>query len=176
MSIRVAGIVPQSIVDGPGLRLVVFTQGCPHRCPGCHSPQTHDFEGGQDMPVETILAMLDKNPLLKGITLSGGEPLVRAEELLPLAEGVRARGKGIVCFTGYTFEELLEKMAVDPPLAKLLGMIDLLVDGRYDQSQRDLTLPFRGSRNQRLLDLQASLDCGAAVLQVTTNNESCRHE
>ena len=164
MNIRIAGIVEQSIVDGPGLRLVVFTQGCPHRCPGCHSPQTHDFEGGVDMPVTQLLSMLDRNPLLKGITLSGGEPLVRARELLPLALGVRERGKDIVCFTGYTFEELLGKMADDQPLSDLLGMISLLVDGRYEQSQRDLTLPFRGSRNQRLLDLPVSLAEGEAVI------------
>ena len=163
MNIRVSGIVEQSIVDGPGLRLVVFTQGCPHHCPGCHSPQTHDFEGGQEMPVQTILDMLDKNPLLRGITLSGGEPLVRAAELLPLAQGVRARGKDIVCFTGYTFERLLEMMADDPPLARLLGLVDLLVDGLFVQEQRDLTLPFRGSRNQRVLDLRASLGAGVAV-------------
>ena len=164
MNIRVSGIVPQSIVDGPGLRLVVFTQGCPHGCPGCHSPQTHDFEGGQDVPVDEMLAMLDKNPLLKGLTFSGGEPLVRAGELLPLAQGARARGKDIVCYTGYTFEQLLEKMKVDPPLAQLLGMVDLLVDGRYDHSRRDLTLPFRGSANQRLLDLPASLVHEKAVI------------
>ena len=119
------------------------------------------------MPVEAIFAVLDRNPLLKGLTFSGGEPLVRAEELLPLAEGARARGKDIVCFTGYTFEELLEKMADDKPLAKLLGMIDLLVDGRYIHEQRDLTLPFRGSGNQRLLDLPASLASGEAELCVT---------
>ena len=164
--IRVAGIVEQSIVDGPGLRLVVFTQGCPHGCPGCHSPQTHDFDGGTDMPVAQLLAILDKNPLLKGITFSGGEPLVRVCELLPLAQGVRERGKDIVCFTGFTFEELLEKMADDQPLAELLGMIDLLVDGRYIQEQRDLTLPFRGSKNQRLLDLPASLAGGEAVMAI----------
>jgi len=164
VNIRVSGIVPQSIVDGPGLRLVVFTQGCPHGCPGCHSPQTHDFEGGQDVPVDEMLAMLDKNPLLKGLTFSGGEPLVRVGELLPLAQGARARGKDIVCYTGYTFEQLLEKMKVDPPLAQLLGMVDLLVDGRYDHSRRDLTLPFRGSANQRLLDLPASLAHEKAVL------------
>ena len=164
MIIRVSGIAPQSIVDGPGLRLVVFTQGCPHRCPGCHSPQTHDFEGGREMPIEEILAKLDKNPLLKGLTFSGGEPLVRAAELLPLAKGARARGKDIACFTGYTFEQLLEKMEDDPPLAELLGMIYLLVDGLYVQEQRDLTLPFRGSRNQRAVDLSTSLASGVVVL------------
>lgn len=164
MNIRVSGIIKQSVVDGPGLRLVVFTQGCPHRCQGCQNPETHDFEGGQDIPVEEILNELDKNPLLKGVTLSGGEPLCRAKELLPLAKGAKQRGKDIVCFTGYTLEELLELMKQDQSLAELLALIDLLIDGRYDRDQRDLTLRFRGSRNQRVLDLLASLERGAAVL------------
>jgi len=164
VNIRVSGIIKQSVVDGPGLRLVVFTQGCPHRCQGCQNPETHDFEGGQDIPVEEILNELDKNPLLKGVTLSGGEPLCRAKELLPLAKGAKQRGKDIVCFTGYTLEELLELMKQDQSLAELLALIDLLIDGRYDRDQRDLTLRFRGSRNQRVLDLLASLERGAAVL------------
>ena len=163
MSIRVSGIIKQSVVDGPGLRLVVFTQGCPHRCPGCQNPETHDFEGGQDVPVEEIIKELDKNPLLKGVTLSGGEPLIRVEELLPLAIGAKQRGKDIVCYTGYTLEELFELMKRDKSLAELLALIDLLIDGRYDRDQRDLTLRFRGSRNQRVLDLPASLIRGEAT-------------
>jgi len=161
--LRVAGVVKQSVVDGPGLRLTVFTQGCPHKCPGCHNPATHDFEGGWETPVAALLEELDKNPLLAGVTLSGGEPLCRAEELFPLVEGTRARGKNVVCFTGYTFEELLELRERDCALARLLPMIDLLIDGRYEQSQRDLTLNLRGSRNQRVLDLPASLTSGEVV-------------
>ena len=162
-SIRVSGIVGQSIVDGPGLRLVVFTQGCPHRCYKCHNPETHDFEGGYDLSIEEILGELDKNPLLKGLTLSGGEPLSHAAKLLPLARRVKQRGKDLICFTGYTLEELLAQMEGDPPLAELLAEVDLLVDGRYDHSQRDLTLRFRGSKNQRVLDLPASLARKEAV-------------
>ena len=163
-SIRVSGIVKQSAVDGPGLRLAVFTQGCPHRCPGCQNPETHDFEGGQDIPISDILSELDKNPLLQGITLSGGEPLARARELLPLTQGAKAKGKDVVCFTGYTLEELLAKAEEDKYLAQLLKDIDLLIDGRYDAAQRDLTLRFRGSRNQRVLDLAACLASGQVVL------------
>ena len=156
-SVRISGLVKQSIVDGPGLRLVVFTQGCPHKCHGCHNPETHDFDGGQEVPISQILAELDANPLLRGLTLSGGEPLWHAAALLPLARQVRERGKDIVCFTGYTLEELFAMSEGDRELYELLGLIDLLIDGRYDQTQRDLTLRLRGSRNQRILDLPASL-------------------
>ncbi len=162
-TIRIAGIVKQSVVDGPGLRLTIFTQGCPHHCPGCHNPETHDFAGGYDCDVAVILEELEKNPLLRGITLSGGEPLCRAEELLPLVREVKRAGKDVVCYTGYTFEELMQIKKKDANLAALLELIDLLIDGRYDQSQRDLTLRFRGSRNQRVLNLPVSLRTGEPV-------------
>lgn len=159
--VRIAGIVKQSVVDGPGLRLTVFTQGCPHGCPGCHNPQTHAFSGGYDCAADTILSALDANPLLQGITLSGGEPLCQPGALLPLTEAVRRRGLDIWCYTGYTLERLLEQR--DEALAALLARIDVLVDGPYDHSRRDLTLRFRGSGNQRVLDLPASLLAGHAV-------------
>lgn len=162
-TIRIAGIVKQSVVDGPGLRLTLFTQGCPHHCPGCHNPETHDFAGGYDCDIAVILEELEKNLLLRGITLSGGEPLCRAEELLPLVREVKRAGKDVVCYTGYTFEELMEMRKKDANLAALLEFIDLLIDGRYDQSQRDLTLRFRGSRNQRVLNLPVSLQKGEPV-------------
>lgn len=162
--LRLAGVVKQSIVDGPGLRLTVFTQGCPHKCPGCHNPETHDFAGGYDGDPATILAELDKNPLLAGVTLTGGEPVCQAEALLPLANGVRERGKNLMMYTGYTLEQLLEMMAKDPALAELLSLIDILVDGPFVLAERDLTLLFRGSRNQRLLDLPSSLAKGEPVL------------
>lgn len=161
--IRIAGITAQSVVDGPGLRLTVFTQGCPHRCPGCHNPETHDFAGGSDTTVEALLKELDKNPLLSGITLSGGEPLCQAAALLPLAEEAVRRGKDIVVYSGYTFEELQTMMAQDFAAAALLRLTRLLVDGRFVLAERDLTLRFRGSRNQRVLDMQASLAANAPV-------------
>lgn len=162
-SLRIAGVARQSIVDGTGLRFTLFTQGCPHGCPGCHNPGTHDFSGGYDCSTEKILWELDANPLLRGVTLSGGEPLCQAAALLPLARALPGRGLDIWCYTGYTLEELLVMTARDKPLAELLTLIDVLVDGRYMEAQRDLTLRFRGSRNQRILDLPLSLSRGGAV-------------
>ena len=161
--LRLAGVVRESIVDGPGLRLTVFVQGCPHRCPGCHNPETHDPNGGYDGNIERILEAVDANPLLAGVTLSGGEPIAQAEALLPLAHAVRDRGKDLVLFTGYTFEQLMEMGKTRPAIPELLGMCRLLIDGPFLLAQRDLTLTFRGSRNQRLLDPVQSLEIGRPV-------------
>lgn len=148
--IRVSGIVDESIVDGPGLRYVVFTQGCPHHCKGCHNPQTHSFEGGYLLSAEAALAQLQENPLLSGITLSGGEPFEQAEALCALAEGAKAQGKNVMTYTGYVFEDLLARN--DHWTERLLDLTDVLVDGPYREELRDLELQFRGSSNQRLLD------------------------
>jgi anaerobic ribonucleoside-triphosphate reductase activating protein len=161
--LRIAGIAKQSIVDGPGLRLTVFAQGCPHRCEGCHNPHTFDFEGGSARTLDSILQDFDANPLLKGITLSGGEPFAQPEQMATLAKAVKARGKDVVCYTGYTFEELMEMRQTAPAVRELLEQIDLLIDGRFVLEKRDLTLRFCGSANQRLLDLPASLAQGRAV-------------
>lgn len=163
-SIRLAGIVRESIVDGPGIRLTVFVQGCPHHCPDCHNPETHDPSGGYDCALQKILDAFDADPLLRGITLSGGEPFEQAAGLLPLAQAVHRRGKDVVAFSGYTFEELLEKGRCDPAVIELLSLCCLLVDGRFVLAQRDLSLRFRGSRNQRLIDPQRSLETGQPVL------------
>jgi anaerobic ribonucleoside-triphosphate reductase activating protein len=162
-TIRIAGVIKQSIVDGPGLRFVVFTQGCPHACPGCHNPDTHDFAGGYDCRVADILAAFDENPLLRGVTLSGGEPFCRAVELIPLVREIRRRGKNVWCFTGYTLEQLLAMAGLDPAIGELLRLIDVLIDGPFLLEERDLTLQFRGSENQRVLNLPASLAAGQAV-------------
>ena len=162
-AIRLAGIVRESIVDGPGLRLTIFTQGCPHRCKGCHNPQTHNPAGGYDAEAENILDILDKNPLLRGVTLSGGEPVDQAKALLPLAYAVIERSRDIVIFTGYTFEQLLEMGEETPEIIELLSLSFLLIDGPYIENQRDLTLRFRGSGNQRLLDPVKSLEMRSPV-------------
>lgn len=161
--IRISGVVNQSIVDGPGLRMTVFAQGCPHHCAGCHNPATHDFAAGFDCRVDVLLAVFDRNPLLAGVTLSGGEPFARPGELIPLAEQVRLRGKNVWCYSGYTFEELLARSVSDADVAELLAQIDVLVDGRYEEGRRNLSLRFRGSENQRILDLPASLRVRKAV-------------
>lgn len=160
--IRLAGVVRESIVDGPGIRFVVFVQGCPHHCEGCHNPQSHDFSGGYDCEPEKILAEIRKNPLLDGVTFSGGEPLCQAAALLPLAKEIKKMGLNLFIYTGSVFETLLEQN--DPEILALLGEGDFLVDGPYVQAQRDLTLRFRGSQNQRILDLPQSLRQGKGVL------------
>lgn len=153
--LRVSGIVEESVVDGPGVRFVVFTQGCEHHCPGCHNPHTHALDGGTMMTTDAILARFDEDPLLSGITFSGGEPFLQPEALAELAEAVHARGKDVMVYSGFTFEQLLEREGQDPGVRRLLSQADILVDGPYVESRRNLELDFRGSDNQRLLNREA---------------------
>ena len=162
MQIRLAGIEPESIVDGPGYRLAVFVQGCLHGCPGCHNPRTHDFSGGTLRDTDEIIALLGKDPLVRGVTLTGGEPMMQAAALCRLAKAAKARGMSVWCYTGYTLEELLAQE--DPDRMRLLGMIDVLVDGRYVAHERSLDLLYRGSRNQRLIDVRLTLKSGEVRL------------
>lgn len=161
--IRIAGTVGESIVDGPGFRYTLFVQGCPHGCPGCHNPQTHDFEGGFPFTAEAALAQIAENPLLAGVTLSGGEPFEQARALCAVAEGVQAMRKNVMAYTGYTFEALLARN--DHWTNRLLELTDVLVDGPYVESLRDLELQFRGSSNQRLLDRAAREQIVAGLRQ-----------
>lgn len=161
MDIRINGTVNDSIVDGPGLRFAVFTQGCPHRCPGCHNPQTHDPAGGRTADTGELIARMRENPLLSGLTLSGGEPFSQPEACLALAEGARALGLDVWVYSGYTYEALLERGAA---ARALLDACDVLVDGPFLQAQRSLELKFRGSRNQRLIDLNATRASGGVRL------------
>ncbi|MFT4301318.1 MAG: anaerobic ribonucleoside-triphosphate reductase activating protein [Desulfovibrio sp.] len=161
---RLSGIVDESIVDGPGLRYVLFTQGCPHHCKGCHNPQTHSFDGGFVFTAEEALKQFGENPLLAGVTLSGGEPFAQAAPLCAVAQGVRSRGKTVITYTGYTFEDLWQRAQNDPWTARLLELTDLLIDGPYLEEFRDLELLFRGSSNQRLLHRE-DRDSLAAELQ-----------
>ena len=142
-------------MDGPGVRFVFFTQGCEHHCPGCHNPHTHALDGGTMMTTDAILARFDEDPLLSGITFSGGEPFLQPEALAELAEAVHARGKDVMVYSGFTFEQLLEREGRDPGVRRLLSQADILVDGPYVESRRNLELEFRGSDNQRLLNREA---------------------
>ena len=164
--IRIAGVVRESFVDGPGIRFTVFCQGCPHHCVGCHNPATHDFNGGYECEIEKILDAVEKNPMLDGITFSGGEPLCQPEAFLELAREIRSRFPqlNIVIFTGYTYEELQQMWDGHPTLKELLDLTDYLIDGRYMEKQRDLTLQFRGSQNQRIIDMNATREAGIVVL------------
>ena len=161
---RLAGVVRESIVDGPGLRFTVFCQGCPHDCEGCHNPATHDFEGGYDCEISKIIAAVDENPLLDGVTFSGGEPMCQPEAFAALAGELKKRKLNIMVYTGYTYEELLRLAETRPAIGKLLELTDYLVDGRFVLAQRDLTLPFRGSANQRILDMEKTREAGKPVL------------
>lgn len=160
-TLRLAGTQDESIVDGPGFRFAIFTQGCPHHCPGCHNPQTHDFAGGQDVPLDDLLRAACRNPLLSGVTFSGGEPFCQAEPLYHLAVALKERKKHLMAYSGYTFEQL--RALPDPFVGKLLSQLDLLVDGLFVEEARDIGLPFRGSANQRVLDVPASLAADAPV-------------
>ena len=149
-------------MDGPGIRYVIFTQGCPHHCPGCHNPQTHDPEGGREADVDEILTQIGQNPLLGGVTFSGGEPFAQAEALVPVAEAVKALGKHLMIYTGYLYETL-QKME-QPGVQRLLMLTDLLVDGPFLLAERDLTLAYRGSANQRVIDLEKTRRRGEVTL------------
>ncbi len=162
MDIRIAGTVDDSIVDGPGCRYTIFTQGCPHHCPGCHNPQSHDFAGGRVVDTDVILQQVFANPLLGGITLSGGDPLCQPEPCLVLAQAAHSRGLNVWCYTGYTLEKLLAEQ--DPARMALLKNIDVLVDGPFVLAQKSLELKYCGSRNQRLIDMQKTLASGNVVL------------
>lgn len=162
MDIRIAGTVNDSIVDGPGYRYTVFTQGCPHHCPGCHNPQSHDFEAGRTVDIKVILRQIRENPMLDGITLSGGEPFCQPEACRALAEAARAMRLTVWCYTGYTYDALLAEG--DPARLALLDAVDVLVDGPFIQSQKSLELKFCGSRNQRLIDMKQTRAQGSMVL------------
>lgn len=154
LRLRISGIIAESIVDGPGFRYVVFTQGCPHGCRNCHNPQTHDFSGGRTVDPLSLLPEILENPLLSGVTFSGGEPFAQAEALLPLARAVKRQGLHLLCYSGYTYEQLRELRQQQPAVGELLSLCDTLIDGPYIDEQRDLTLLFRGSTNQRILQLK----------------------
>lgn len=159
--LRLAGVIKESIVDGFGIRYVIFTQGCPHKCKACHNPNTHDFDGGYLQDCAILLEEIKKNPLLKGVTFSGGEPFLQAKNLVFLAREIKNLGLDLTIYTGFVFEELLNQ---NDDVRLLLSLCDLLIDGRFELENRDLSLRFRGSSNQRLIDVCKSLKENKAVL------------
>lgn len=156
MKLYLAGVVEDSIVDGPGVRYTIFSQGCAHNCPGCHNPQTHPFvSGGYLEEVDTVVRAVQANPLIKGVTFSGGDPLYQSQAFTELAEKLKALGYDIWVYTGFLWEEVRGN-----PLMKF---IDVLVDGPFIEERKTLELRYRGSRNQRLIDVPKSLREGRTV-------------
>ena len=158
--IRIAGAVPESIVDGPGIRYAIFTQGCPFRCPGCQNPQAQSLNGGMEVPLSVLYKDITANPLIKGVTYSGGEPFIQTRPLIVLSKVLRAEGYNLWSYSGYTFD----KLEGDFMRRELLEYLDVVVDGPFVQAKHSMDLDFRGSSNQRIIDVQKSLKSGTVVL------------
>ena len=162
MEIRLASdLQPDSIVDGPGIRTVIWTQGCSHNCKGCQNPTTHDFKGGFSVNVEEINKELDNLLGQQGITLSGGDPMFQAGACAKIAKHAKEIGLNVWCYTGFTYEQVLKSKE----MMKLLKQTDVLVDGKFDINEFSLNLDFRGSRNQRIIDVQKSLKENKVILK-----------
>ncbi len=158
MKIRLAADLQQdSIVDGEGIRTVIWTQGCPHNCKGCHNPDTHDFNDGALIDIEEIKQKVSKLKNQDGITFSGGDPMCQPKECLEIAKFAKKIGLNIWCYTGYTFEQLLALSKLKPAILEFLNNIDVLIDGKFILKERNLDLIFRGSSNQRIIDVKNSL-------------------
>jgi len=165
MKIRLAAQLQlDSIVDGAGIRTVIWTQGCSHNCKGCHNPETHDFNGGYELDVEDIKKKIDELIGQDGITFSGGDPMFQPEACNEIAIYAKNKGLNIWCYTGFTYEKLIEMSKTKPIYKEFLNNIDVLIDGPFVLSKKSLDCIFRGSTNQRLIDPKKSLMTGNVEL------------
>ncbi|MDR0944036.1 MAG: anaerobic ribonucleoside-triphosphate reductase activating protein [Ruminococcus sp.] len=162
-TLRISGLSNDSIVDGPGLRFVIFTQGCDMHCEGCHNPSTWDKNGGYLITFEEVLSKIAANPLLDGVTLSGGEPFLQARSLAELVR-MFPKNLNIICYTGFTYEYLIENANKENGYKELLSVTDTLIDGEFIESEKDYNLDFKGSRNQRSIDVKASMENKKIIL------------
>ena len=160
ISIRLSGITKESVVDGLGIRYVLYAQGCPHHCKGCHNPSTHSFEGGELTDIETIISDIKKHPMMDGLTCSGGECFEQAEQFALMAKEVKAMGLDVWAYTGYTLDEIMQYKNERRGWNDFLKYLDVLVDGKYEEGNKDWALCFRGSGNQRIIDMQKTLHTG----------------
>lgn len=151
--LRIAGVIQESVVDGPGLRYVIFTQGCPHKCRGCHNPETHDFHGGYNVELSKLVDSILETRLIQGITISGGEPFAQAIPCYNLIKMIKSQDKNldILVYTGYYHKQLINIAKIDYNVRDFLQSIDILIDGPFELDQKTLTLPFRGSKNQNII-------------------------
>ena len=156
-------IQSDSIVDGEGIRSVIWFQGCSHNCPGCHNPETHDFKAGVEVSLKEMKAQIDELEYQSGVTFSGGDPMMQVEALYELAKYVHEIGMNVWVYTGYTFEELMILAEKNEMYMKALEQIDVLVDGKFVMDLKSFDVQFRGSSNQRILDVKKSLEMKKAV-------------
>ena len=164
-NLNIAGIVNDSITDGPGLRYTLFLQGCPHHCDGCHNPQTWNTGINRLININEVLEQIKSNPLLQGVTFSGGEPMLQAQNLIPLAQEIKKLNLNIAIYTGYTFEQLLK--INNCYQIELLKIADILIDGKFEKDKKDYRLKFCGSTNQRIIDLKQSFTQNKLVFETS---------
>ncbi|MRZ30389.1 anaerobic ribonucleoside-triphosphate reductase activating protein, partial [Paeniclostridium sordellii] len=160
---RLSGIAYESLVNGPGIRRVFFSQGCKHNCKGCFNPDTHDFNGGENRNMDELIESVLDNPMIKGVTFSGGDPLEQAEKFAYMAKAFKNNNLNIWCYTGYTYEYIREHKDENNGWNELLNNIDVLVDGKFEEENMQEGLKFRGSTNQRIIDIKESLNHGKIV-------------
>lgn len=173
MKIRLAipHIQKDSIVDGEGIRGVIWTQGCPHNCLGCHNPETHDFDSGELVEIEELFDEIDNLDGHDGITFSGGDPMIQPKECAKIAKHCHKKGFNVWCYTGYTYEKLLDMSETLPAIFDFLKQIDVLVDGKFILGEKSFDVIFRGSKNQRLINVPESLKSNSVVLITKYDNE-----
>lgn len=165
MKVRFAGeIQPDSIVDGDGVRTVIWFQGCSHNCPGCHNPQSHDFLGGFEMELEDVFQEIDKLKYQSGVTLSGGDPFFQPEAAYEIAKYAHGKGYNVWSYTGFTYDKLLELSKTNDKIKKLLEEIDVLIDGPFILDKKSFECKYRGSTNQRIIDLKKTREEGELIL------------
>ncbi|WP_294401240.1 anaerobic ribonucleoside-triphosphate reductase activating protein [uncultured Clostridium sp.] len=162
-SIRLSGIAYESLVNGPGMRRVFFAQGCRHNCKGCFNPDTHDFNGGEERNMDELIEAVKENPMLRGVTFSGGDPWEQADKFAYMAKSFKDSGLSVWSYTGYTYEYILEHKDERNGWNELLNNIDVLVDGRFEEDKMEEGLKFRGSSNQRIIDVKETLKQGNVI-------------
>lgn len=162
-TIRLSGIAYESLVNGPGMRRVFFAQGCRHKCEGCFNPDTHDFNGGEEKKMDELIQDTLSNPMIKGITFSGGDPWEQADKFAYMAMAFREKELNIWCYTGYTFEYIIKHQNEKKGWLELLNNIDVLVDGKFEKELIQDGLKFRGSKNQRIIDVKESIKLNKVI-------------
>ncbi len=162
-NIRLSGIAYESLVNGPGIRRVFFSQGCIHNCKGCFNPDTHPFTGGELRDMDELIQDVKENPMIKGITFSGGDPFEQADKFSCMAKEFRDLGLNIWSYTGYKFEYILAHLDRREGWRDLINCLDVLVDGRFELENKKDGLRFKGSSNQRIIDVKKSLKIGEII-------------